>query len=117
MCTIWLTQGKNGIGNFYLLFFVVIFRNLFAAIPTSFHEASLDSLVWFPSKDGNFDVHTNALHFTHHLSSTSDCRPCNEGLHESILHTLRDCHILGDFWHNLVPAQHWPDFFKSDLRR
>ena len=122
-------------------------QNIFAAIPPPFQDARLDSLIWYPSKDGEFDVksahtmiasldfnnidplfkliwkwpgleriktffwlvanealHTNFLCFNHHLSPSPECRHCNEGLHETILHTLRDCPILGEFWHILLPT-------------
>ena len=61
-------------------------------------------------------LHINAYCVSHRMASSAFCSRCNEDLDESILHALRDCSILGDFWRMLLPADKWPDFFIATLR-
>ena len=61
-------------------------------------------------------LHTNAFRHSMHISPSPDCTCCNEGVHESVNHSLRDCSLLGDFWHQLVPNNRWVKFFTAPLK-
>ena len=74
----------------------------------------IKTFLWIVANEA---LHTNFLRFNCHLSPSSDCKRYNEGLHETILHTLRVCPILEEFWHRLLPATHWLNFFTADLHR
>ena len=39
------------------------------------------------------------------------CSRCNLDVHESVMHVLRDCPYLGDFWLHLVRPSDWASFF------
>ena len=60
-------------------------------------------------------LHTNAFRVSCHLMISLDCSHYYDGLHETIPYYLRDCSILGDFWHRLVPRSKWPDFFTASF--
>ena len=60
-------------------------------------------------------LHTNVFRVFRHMASSSFCSRCNEDLDESILHALRDCSVLGDFWRMILPEDKWPTFFNENL--
>lgn len=53
----------------------------------------------------------------HHITDNPYCMRYQSNLHETSLHVLRDCSVLGDFWYRLVTPTDWPNFFSSDLRK
>ena len=61
--------------------------------------------------------HSTVLGRTLHMSSSDYCSCYNENLFETILHALRDCSVLGDFWLKIVPLEDWPKFSIATLHR
>ena len=59
---------------------------------------------------------TNYYRFSRHISDDPSCSRCDLHLHETSLHVLRDCSIASDFWHKLVDAEMFLDFYTSSLR-
>ena len=51
------------------------------------------------------------FHFSWHIADDPCCTHCNLQVHESIIHVLRECLALGDFWRRLVPPATRPSFF------
>ena len=64
----------------------------------------------------NESLHTNAFRFHRHLSNSPSCVQCNEDIHETVLHALRDCKIIDGFWIRLVPHEFWDTFSVLSLR-
>ena len=44
---------------------------------------------------------TNHARWSRHMAADPSCTRCNAGLHETIMHALRDCPILHGFWSKL----------------
>lgn len=42
------------------------------------------------------------------------CPRCNSGP-ESIMHLLRDCQDVKDWWSNIIDLEHWSKFFTCGL--
>ena len=59
---------------------------------------------------------TNELRWSRHLSTEPYCTRCNEGLHETILHALRNCTCIQPFWTKLLDPSSHPEFFTSNTR-
>ena len=58
---------------------------------------------------------TNLFHFNRHIANNANCGRCNLDVHESLIHVLRDCLSLGDFWHRLVKPEDSPNFFTASI--
>ena len=74
----------------------------------------IKSFLWLVAKNS---LHTNKFCHCRHVAPSPICTRCNEDLHESILHALRGCAILGNFWPKLVKRIDYPDFFNANLRQ
>ena len=59
---------------------------------------------------------TNEFRWSRHLAGDPMCTRCNEGVHESILHALRDCDCINQFWLKLVDPVTHPEFYTSNVR-
>ena len=59
---------------------------------------------------------TNEFRWFRHLAGDPMCTRCNEGIHESILHALRDCDCINQFWLKLVDPVTHPEFYTSNVR-
>ena len=62
----------------------------------------------------NDALHTNDFQVRSHVANSPYCTCYEEDMHESILHALRDCQVLGNFWHRLVNRSAWLEFFYSE---
>ena len=59
---------------------------------------------------------TNDFHKTRHLASDPVCTHYNGGLHETILHALRDCNVVRLFWLKFVDPISFPQVFINYTR-
>ena len=60
---------------------------------------------------------TNLNRFVRHITHEPDCHRCNLSVHECVLHALRDCPVIVEFWRRLVPSRLQGQFFSCNLRR
>ena len=58
---------------------------------------------------------TNHACWFHHMAANPSYTTCNVGLHETIMHALRDCHILHGFWSKLVDLIQFPEFYTTNV--
>ena len=58
----------------------------------------------------NDSLHINAYRLSKHLTTSDLCTHCKDVCAETILHALRDCPILGNFWPQMVTFDDWPEF-------
>ena len=59
---------------------------------------------------------TNYHRFSRHVSDNPTCSRCDLSIYETSLYVLRDCPIASDFWHRLIDAEIFPEFYTSSLK-
>lgn len=57
---------------------------------------------------------TNSERASRGISSTDVCPRCQDQT-ETIMHALRDCEVVKDFWNPLVSQEKWSSFFSMGL--
>ena len=59
---------------------------------------------------------TKFMLFLRHIGVDPACLRCNQQVHETTIHVLRDYDVALAFWNRMIDAETYPDFFTASLR-
>ena len=108
-------NGRFSVKSTYLSLVGHLSSNVDLLFRMIWHWKGMERVKLFLWQVASGSLMTNSFRFAHHFSPDASCSRCQEGMHETPLHALRDCSMLGDFWYQLVTRTDWLAFISFDI--